>query len=115
MTTPLDDNLRQTKVLSFGGRSIVVKQLTELQMMHLGRYSSILSSDEVETKEKLDCMKRMLNILHSCVAEQSDLDFLIQLEETGEVSLTDMLGFAQREAPAEPVRVQRGRVRRAAK
>jgi hypothetical protein len=113
MTEPTPDEVaRKTQIVSVGGRSIVIRELTELQMMHLGRYANILQHGDVATNAKLEAVEKMLNILHACVANEQDRALLVAAEEAGEVSLTDLVSFvktSQAEEEPKPA-VRRGRV-----
>lgn len=112
--TPLDDQGRRTQVIHLAGRAIVVKELIDSQMMHMGRYARILQRDDIAVSDKLEAMERMLKILHSCVANSVDRDFLIEQEEAGELSLRDMMGFVSgfNQQDAVPVVKRRAPARR---
>ena len=71
-----------------------VTEFTETQLLHMGRYARILNRDDVAREDKFDAMDKMVNILHKCVPE-SERPKLIELEENGDVSLRDMVVFAQ--------------------
>ena len=48
MTQPTpEDVARKTQVVSIGSKTIVVRELTDLQMMHLARYANILQRDDI--------------------------------------------------------------------
>jgi hypothetical protein len=109
-----EDAGRETRVVPVGGRNIVVRMLTDTQMLHLMRHAKILSSDSVETPGKLDSMDRMLTILNSVVVQETDKDWLVQAQESGEVDIKDMVGWvnAFKSESKAPV-VRRARVKRA--
>jgi len=113
MTEPTPDEAgRKTQIVSVGGRSIVIRELTELQMMHLGRYANILQREDIATAVKLEAVEKMLNILHACVANEKDRELLVAAEEAGEVTLSDLVAFvksSQAEEEPKPA-VRRGRV-----
>lgn len=107
-----EDAGRETRVVPVSGRNIVVRQLTDTQMLHLMRHAKILSSDSVEVPAKLDSMDRMLTILNSVVVQETDKDWLVQAQESGEVDIQDMVGWVNAfKADAKPT-VRRARVKR---
>jgi hypothetical protein len=111
MTEP--DEGRQTRIVPVAGRSIVVKQMTDMQLLHLGRMASILRSDEVESDQKVAVAGKMLKILHSCVSA-ADQEFLEEQEMIGNLTLRQMVGFVNafqepEDAPATVSRPKRGR------
>jgi hypothetical protein len=112
MTNPQDSG-RETRVVPVKGRSIVVRQLTDAQMFHVMRHARILQKADVAIPDKLDSVERMLSILSKMVVQQSDRDYLRQLEEDGEIELKDLMDFIkifQDEEPApEKPKVRRGR------
>jgi hypothetical protein len=113
MTEPTPEEAgRKTQIVPIGSKTIVVRELTDLQMMHLARYANILQREDVAITDKLDASGKMLNILHSCVANEADRQLLVDAEETGEISLTDLVSFVkafQTEETPKPA-VRRGRV-----
>jgi hypothetical protein len=114
MTEPTPEDLgRKTQIVPVGSKTIVVRELTDLQMMHLARYANILQREDVEISAKLDASGKMLNILHSCVANEADRQLLVEAEEAGEISLSDLVSFVkafQAEEPKATAAVRRGRV-----
>jgi len=94
------------------GRNIVVKQLTETQMLHLMRHAKILSAD-VANELKLDSMDRMLFILNSVCVQEDDRNWLVIAQESGDVDLKDMIGWVNAFKSEEKPTVRRGaRVKR---
>ncbi len=111
MTQPTSDTGRKTQVVPIGSKTIVVKELTDLQMMHLARYANILQRDDVALTDKLDASTKMLNILHSCAANEEDRRILVDAEESGEVSLRDLVSFVKAfQEPEDKPAVRRTRV-----
>lgn len=112
MTEPTpQDAGRRTSIVAIGDKTIVIREMTDLQMMHMARYARILQREDVPTMEKLDASNLMLKILHSCVANDADRQILVQAEEAGEVTLADLVSFVKTPEP-EDVKpaVRRGRV-----
>lgn len=117
MTQPEDRAERRTTTVPIGGHEFLIKELTDVQVMHLNRYARILASDNVAFDAKSEAMDKMFSIVHNCVAEAEQLQFLIGLEEEGEVTLRDLVIFAKafNEKPetTEPTVVRRrGRPRK---
>jgi hypothetical protein len=108
-----EDQGRETRVVPVAGRNIVVRRLTDTQMLHLMRHSKILSSDAVTTEVKMLSMDRMLFILNSVVVQETDRQWLVEAQETGEVEIEDMVGWVNAfKAETKPT-VRRARVKRA--
>ncbi len=95
MTEPTPDAGRATRIVAIGARTIVVREMTDLQMMHMARYARILQREDVDILEKLDASALMLRILHACVANETDRQILLDAEEAGEVTLSDLVSFVK--------------------
>lgn len=110
MTEPIKE--RETRIVPINGRSIVIRQLRDTQLVHLMRHSRILQKDDVPIPAKLDSVERMFTILKSMVVQPSDDVYLTELEEAGEIELKDLMGFITAfdgpEQPEKP-KVRRGR------
>jgi|KBSMisStaDraftv2_1062788.scaffolds.fasta_scaffold494423_2 hypothetical protein len=119
MTQPEDRAERRTTTVPIAGHEFLIKELTDVQVMHLNRFARILAADNVAFDAKSEAMDRMFSIVHNCVVEAEQLQFLMSLEEEGEVTLRDLVIFAKafNEKPetAEPAVVRRrGRPRKSA-
>jgi hypothetical protein len=117
MTEPTPEDLgRKTQIVAIGSKTIVVREMVDLQIMHLMRYANILQREDVAVTSKLDAFDKMMGILHSCVANEQDRAILTQAEEAGEVSLTDLVSFVKafqvEEQPKPAVRRSRVSARR---
>lgn len=88
-----EDSGRRTEIVPVNGREIVIRELTKMQLMHVGRYASILSNDNVAGADKMKAVARMMDILHTLVVQDSDREHLIKAEEEGLVDLEDLMGF----------------------
>lgn len=109
MTEP-NTRERETRIVPIHGRSIVVRQLVDTQMVHLMRHARILQKDNVDIPTKLDSVERMFTILKKMVVQQLDQDFLTGLEEDGEIELKDLMAFITAfEGEPEKPKVRRGR------
>ncbi len=111
---------RRTATVPLAGTDYEVKELTDAQIMHMGRYARILMRDGIATMDKLEAMDKMFEIVHSVILDQSLVEALIKQEEKGEVELTDLIAFSRvftgnpEEAPPAVVKRPRGRPRKAA-
>lgn len=110
MTEPTNSG-RETRIVPVNGRSIVIRQLVDTQLVHLMRHSRILQKDDVAIPQKLDSVERMFAILKTMVVQPSDRDYLTELEEAGEIELKDLMAFITAFENAEPEKpkVRRGR------
>ena len=121
MTDPFADEPTERRIATvpLAGHEFQVRELDELQIMHLGRYAKILARDGVPNMDKIDASDRMLKILHSAVRDEAERDKLIELEEAGDVTLRDLISFSrafrQQDEQAAPAVVRRrGRPRKSA-
>lgn len=101
---------RETRVVPINGRSIVIRQLADTQMIHLMRHARILQKEDVSIPTKLESVERMFTILKKMVVQDSDRDYLTDLEEDGEIELKDLMAFMTAfEGEPEKPKVRRGR------
>jgi hypothetical protein len=95
-----------------GGRDIHIKNLTDLQMLHLLRHAKILEKDGIDKEQKVDSADRMFAILNTVVTDPDDRAYLTKMEEEGKVELKDLLVFitgADEDSEPEKPKVRRGR------
>jgi hypothetical protein len=100
------------RTVPVGGRDIHIKNLTDLQMLHLLRHAKILEKDGIDMEQKLDSAERMFGILATIVVDPEDRSYLTKLEEDGTIELKDLLVFINgQEDDSEPEKpkVRRGR------
>jgi hypothetical protein len=110
MTEPVTDTGRETRLIPIGDRMLVVRQLTDTQMVHLLRHSKILQADGVDRATKMDSVERIFRILHTVVVQQEDKDYLDEQEESGQVELKDLMPFVTAfSAEPEKPKARRGR------
>jgi hypothetical protein len=109
--TETQDSGRETRLVTISGRTIVIRQLVDTQIVHLNRHSRILQKADIDIPTKLDSVDRMFTILHSMVADSNDLAFLVEQEEAGEIELKDLLAFIKvfGDDTEEKPKVRRGR------
>lgn len=94
------------------GRSIVIRQLIDAQMMLLNRGARLLQRADLDKDSKLATVDRMFTILESVVVQPEDREFLEDLMAEGKLSLRDMLSFISafdEDQEEEKPRVRRGR------
>ena len=117
MTEPIEEApTRRIATINLAGHEFTVKELTDVQIMHLGRHARILVSDRVSNEAKMEASDRMLSILHNCV-DPEQLPFLVGLEEEGAVTLQGLTAMArafQANDEPQPVVRRRGRPRKSA-
>ena len=110
MTTPTPgDNGRETRIVEVQGRSIVVRQLIDLQLMYLNRYANILRGGDAKADEAMSLVGKMLNILESGVVQADDRDYLESLAIEGKLEMKDMMDFITAFGEPEKPKVRRGR------
>jgi len=99
------------RTVPVGGRDIHIKNLTDLQMLHLLRHAKILEKDGIDKEQKLDSAERMFTILNTIVTDPDDQAYLTKMEEEGKVELKDLLVFINGQEDSEPEKpkVRRGR------
>ena len=111
MTEPITDTGRETRLVPVKGRQVVVRQLVDTQMVHLLRHSRILQKDDVPISAKLDSVERLFAILQTMIVQPEDQEYLVELEESGEVELKDLMAFmtAFQDGEPEKPKARRGR------
>ena len=101
------------RTVPVGGRDIHIKNLTDLQMLHLLRHAKILEKEGIDLEQKLDSADRMFAILNTVVVDPEDRAHLTKMEESGAIELKDLLVFVNsQEAEPEKPKVRRGRPRK---
>lgn len=114
MIPAMTEPTRKTATINLNGREVTVLELTDAQMMHLGRHARILQSAAIDKDAKMESMERMSRILDSIVAE-GDREYVVGLQEAGELTLVQMVEFVKAfSAKKAPAKVTRGRAKRLA-
>lgn len=114
MIPAMTEPTRKSATLSLNGRDVTVMELTDAQMLHLSRHARILQSPTIDKDTKMESMERMGRILDSIVSE-ADRDYVVGLQETGELTLAQMVEFVKAFGPKKaPAKVTRGRAKRVA-
>jgi hypothetical protein len=110
MTTPEDPG-KETRIVDVKGRNIVVRQLTDAQLLLLGREARLAAKDDVEQTRRLAGVGRIFDILESAVVQEEDREYLLDLTVQGDLHLSDLMSFITvfGEPQSKP-RVRRGRV-----
>jgi hypothetical protein len=91
MTAP--DPGRETRIVEVRGRSIVIRQLVDAQIMLLAREAKVLQRDDVPVDRKINGVDRMFRILESAVVQPEDREFLDDLMVDGELDLKELVSF----------------------
>lgn len=102
----------ETRIVPVQGRSIVIRQLIDAQMMLLNRGARLLQRDDLDKESKLATVDRMFTILESVVVQPEDREFLEDLMAEGKLSLRDMMSFISafnEDQEEEKPKVRRGR------
>jgi hypothetical protein len=111
MTT--EDPGRETQVVAVRDRNIVVRKLTDGQLLLMAREAKILQRDDISTDRKLDGIDRVFRILESGVVQAADREFLEELMLVGELDVRELMSFVtafkEDEALSLRPKVRRGR------
>lgn len=102
----------ETRIVPVHGRSIVIRQLIDAQMMLLNRGARLLQRADLDKENKLATVDRMFTILESVVVQPEDREFLEDLMAEGKLSLRDMMSFISafnEDQEEEKPKVRRGR------
>lgn len=109
MTTPEDPG-KETRLVDIKGRNIVVRQLTDAQLLLLGREARLAAKEDVEQHRRLAGVSRIFDILESAVVQEDDREYLLDLTVQGELQLSDLMGFITVFGEEKPKpKVRRGR------
>lgn len=109
MTAPEDPG-KDTRIVDVRGRNIVVRQLTDAQLLLLGREARLSAKEDTDPNRRLAGVARIFDILESQIIQDEDREYLMDLTVSGQLELKDMMGFISvfGEPGAKP-RVRRGR------
>lgn len=105
MTDPGTD----TRVVPIGDRSIVVRQLKDVQLTLLAREAKQIQKADNDGSRRVDAAARMFDILESAVVQDSDRDYLLDEITAGKLELKDLLNFISAFTDEEKPKVRRGR------
>jgi hypothetical protein len=109
MTHP-DDPGKETRIVDVKGRNIVVRQLTDAQLLLLGREARLAAKNETEGERRLAAVGRIFDILESVVIQEEDRDYLMDLTVKGDLELKDLMDFVTAFGePDQKPKVRRGR------
>jgi hypothetical protein len=112
----MTDSGAETRLVPVKGRTIVVKKLTEGQMLLMSRDAGRLEDDKLDVSTKLRVAGGILDMFESVIVQQEDRDYVLDLTRKGEVDLPDFLEFLtafKQEEPQPKVVARRGRPRKA--
>lgn len=107
--TPADPG-RETRVIDLKGRQVVVRQLTDAQQLLMSREATLLRKDNIERDRKMVAVGRIYDMLESAVVQPDDLEYVTELNVSGNLELKDMMEFVSVFGKEEDKpRVRRGR------
>lgn len=108
MTDPGND----TRLVDVKGRTVVVKQLKDAQLLLMSRDAQLLIKDDVTPAAKVEAGGWILDTFESAIVQAEDRAYVLKLVRQGELELKDFLGFLtafqEPEVAKKPV-VRRGR------
>lgn len=109
MTTPEDPG-KETKIVDVKGRHVVVRQLTDAQLLLLGREARLASKEETDPGRRMSGIARVFDILESAVVQEEDREYLMDLTVQGDLELKDLMDFITAfGSDEEKPKVRRGR------
>lgn len=114
----MTDNGTETRLVPIKGRTVVVKQLTDAQLLLLTRDVRILDDEKTPNRDKMNVAAGVLDMFESTLVQPSDRDYVLDLTRKGELELKDFVNFltvfTEEPAPVEPAKpvVRRGRPRK---
>lgn len=116
----MTDNAPETRLVDVKGRTIVVKQLKDAQLLLMSRDQKVLEDPKVDDRTKLNVAGGVLDMFESVIVQAEDRAYVLALTRAGELELGDFVAFLSAfrvEKEAEPVKpvVRRGRPRKAVK
>lgn len=92
MTSPEDPG-KETQLVPVKGRNIVVRQLTDAQLLLFGREARLASKNDTDPERRLSGIARIFDILESAVVQDEDREYLMDLTVQGELQLKDLMDF----------------------
>lgn len=112
----MTDSGTDTRLVPVLGRTIVVKKLTDAQLLLLGRDARKLDDETVSGRDKLEIASGVLDMFEYTIVQQGDRDYVMDLTRKGKLELKDFLefltAFSDEEAEAPKPVVRRGRPRK---
>lgn len=112
MTKPVEDPGKDTRLMEFRGRQIVVRQLNEAQILLLAEKARLVTKVDVDAGIRMDAASTAMRILKAAVVQPADREYLEELTIAGDLDIGDLLAvvtiFAQEQKP----RTRRGAARR---
>jgi hypothetical protein len=107
-----EDPGKDTRIVPVKGRSIVVHQLTDAQLLLMSREARLARREETESDRRFTAVARIFDILESVVVQESDKEYLMDLTVAGALELKDLLDFISAfsdDKDEEKPKVRRGR------
>lgn len=111
----MSDTGAETRLVPIKGRTIVVKRLTEGQMLLMSRDVGRLEDEKISVQAKLTLAGGILDMFESTIIQPADREYVLDLTRKGEIDLPDFVtfltAFKEEEKPAKVV-ARRGRPRK---
>jgi len=107
----MTDPGNETRLVDVKGRTIVVKQLKDAQLLLMSRDAQLLAKDDVEPAAKVQAGAWILDAFESAIVQAEDKAYVLGLVRKGELELKDFLAFltAFGETEVKKPVVRRGR------
>jgi ABC-type uncharacterized transport system permease subunit len=102
-----------TRPVDIKGRTIQVRQLTDVQFAVMMREVSLIQGKNVDSRRAIEGIARILDAIESTVVDGDDREYLLNLMVNGELETPDLkpiiLAFQDADEPTAPPKVRRGR------
>lgn len=107
MTNP--DDGKDTRLVDVKGRTVVVRQLLDAQLLLLAREARLAQKSDTPDARRLAAVGRIFDILESALVQERDQEYIMDLTVKGELSLGDLNGFISAFDTEDKPKVRRGR------
>jgi len=87
----------------------VVRELRDAQQLLIQREAKILQREDVGRERKVSAVSNIYDMLESVIVQPEDLEYLTQLNVSGNLELKDMMNFITVFGEEEKPKVRRGR------
>lgn len=103
----------ETRIVDIKGRQVVVRELTDMQMMLMLREMKVAQDRDTDNMRRLNGIATCYDILESAIIQEEDRQFLVKLVKNREIELKDMMEvFSAFQDQEKPTAVRRGRTSR---
>jgi hypothetical protein len=110
MTSPPDPG-KETAIVDVRGRNVVVRQLTDAQLLLLAREARLAQQPDTDAQRRLNAASRIFNILETAIVQEEDREYIMDLTVEGTLTLSDLTAFISvfGDEEDEKPKVRRGR------